>query len=116
MNETTVLVNHEHLSFFITGPGESDGLFLVVAIFLVLAVIAFGAFYFTVQSIPDRMVEGAGKAQMQVVGLLGLLSLFTMNNTFWMAGLLLAAVRIPDIVTPLRSISRSLRRVAKRSG
>jgi hypothetical protein len=114
MNETTVLVNHEHLSFFITGPGESDGLFLVVAIFLVLAVIAFGAFYFTVQSIPDRMVEGAGKAQMQVVGLLGLLSLFTMNNTFWMAGLLLAAVRIPDIVTPLRSISRSLNKVAKK--
>jgi hypothetical protein len=31
-----------------------------------------------------------------------------------MAGLLLAAVRIPDIVTPLRSISRSLNKVAKR--
>jgi hypothetical protein len=60
------------------------------------------------------MVEGAGKAQMQVVGLLGLLSLFTMNNAFWMAALLLAAVRIPDIVTPLRSISRSLGKVAKR--
>lgn len=79
-----------------------------------LVILAFGAFYFTVQSIPDRMVEGAGKAQIQLVGLLGLLSLFTGNNALWIAGLLLAAVRIPDIVTPLRSISRSLKRLANR--
>lgn len=114
MNESTAIVNHEHLPFFITGPGETDGLFFVVAVFLVLVVIAFGAFYFTVQSIPDRMVEGTGKAQMQVVGILGLLSLFTMNNAFWMAALLLAAIRIPDILTPLTSISRSLNKLAKK--
>lgn len=114
MTETLANVNYEHLPFYITGPGETDGLFIVVAIFLVLVVIAFGAFWFTVQSIPDRMVEGTGKAQMQVVGILGLLSLFTMNNAFWMAAILLAAIRIPDIVTPLTSISRSLKKVAKR--
>ena len=113
MNETTLIVNPEHLPFYITGPGETDGLLLVVAVFLIGVVIAFGAFYFTVQSIPDRMVEGSGKAQMQVVGLLGLLSLFTMNNAFWMAALLLAAIRIPDITSPLGSISRSLKKLAK---
>jgi len=114
MNESNFIVNLEHLPFYITGPGETDGLLLVVAVFLIGVVVAFGAFYFTVQSIPDRMVEGSGKAQMQVVGLLGLLSLFTLNNAFWMAALLLAAIRIPDIATPLGSISRSLKRLAKR--
>jgi hypothetical protein len=114
MTEAMANVNHEHLPFYITAPGETDGLFIAVAFFLVLVVIAFGAFWFTVQSIPDRMVEGSGKAQMQVVGILGLLSLFTMNNAFWMAAILLAAIRIPDIVTPLTSISRSLKKVAKR--
>ena len=114
MIEAISAVNDQHLPFYITGPGETDVLFFLVAIVLVLAVIAFGAFYFTVQSIPDRMVEGSSKAQMQVVGLLGLLSLFTMNNAFWMAALLLAAIRIPDIVTPLSSISRSLKKLANR--
>ena len=114
MTETTALVNYEHLPFYITAPGDTDGLFIVVAIFLVLVVIAFGAFWFTVQSIPGRLVEGTGKAQMQVVGILGLLSLFTFNNAFWMAAILLAAIRIPDFVTPLTSISMSLKKVAKR--
>ena len=86
MDEVTEMVNPDHLQFFITAPGETDGLFIAVTIFMVLVILAFGAFYFTVQSIPDRMVEGAGKAQMQVVGLLGLLSLFTMNNIFWDGG------------------------------
>ncbi len=115
MDPTTANVNPDHLSFWITAPGETDLLFILVAIFLVLVLVAFGAFYFTVQSIPDRMVEGTGKAQMQVVGLLGLLSLFTGNNALWVAGLLLAAIRIPDFVTPLNSIARSLKKTARRS-
>ena len=114
MDGLTAKVNPDHLPFYITGPGETDALFIATVIFLVLVVLAFGAFYFTVQSIPDRMVEGAGKAQIQIVGILGLLSLFTGNNALWMAGLLLAAIRIPDIVTPLRSISQSLKRLASR--
>ena len=113
MNESNLLINPEHLPFYITGPGETDGLLLLVAIFLIGVVVAFGAFYFTIQSIPDRMVEGSCKAQMQIVGLLGLLSLFTMNNAFWMAALLLAAIRIPDFATPLGSISKSLKKLAR---
>ncbi len=107
MNETLGSVAREHLPFYITGPGETDILFGAVAVALVAIVIGFGALYFTIQAIPDRIVEGAGKAQMQVVGLLGLISLFTMNNAYWIAAILLAAVRIPDIVTPLQEIARA---------
>ena len=107
MDETSVMVAWEHLPFYITGPGETDFLFGAVAVALVAILVGFGALYFTIQAIPDRMVAGAGKAQMQVVGLLGLISLFTMNNAYWIAALLLAAVRIPDIVTPLKEIARS---------
>jgi hypothetical protein len=107
MNETPGTVAYEHLPFYITGPGEIDILFVAVTVSLVAILIGFGALYFTIQAIPDRMVEGAGKAQMQVVGLLGLISLFTLNNAYWIAAILLAAVRIPDIVTPLQEIARA---------
>jgi len=111
MRETADIVVQEHLPFFITGPGDSDILFSAVTIALVLILIGFGALYFTIQAIPDRLVEGTSKAQMQLVGILGLISLFTMNNAFWVAALLLAAIRIPDLVTPFKSISRSLKKL-----
>ncbi len=98
----------EHLPFFVTAPGETDILYSAVAVFLVLLALGFGALYFTIQAIPDRLADGASKVQLQIVGLLGLLSLFTMNNAFWVAALLLAAIRIPDIVTPLRDIAREM--------
>ena len=94
MSEPSVNVVHEHLPFYITGPGESDILFTAVAVALVAIIIGFGALYFTIQAIPDRMVKGAGKAQMQVVGLLGLISLFTMNNIYWVAALLIVLLGI----------------------
>jgi hypothetical protein len=107
MNESLGTIAYEHLPFYITGPGEIDILFGAVTVSLVAILIGFGALYFTIQAIPDRLVEGAGKAQMQVVGLLGLISLFTMNNAYWIAAILLAAVRIPDIVTPLKEIAKA---------
>ena len=100
----------EHLPFFITAPGEGDLLFNAVIVFLVLVAIGFGALYFTIQAIPDRLAGGASKVQLQIVGILGLLSLFTMNNAFWVAALLLAAIRIPDIITPLKEIATEIRR------
>lgn len=107
MAETTI-EGLEYLPFFVTGPGESDLLYTAVTVFLVLVALGFGGLYFTIQAIPDRLADGASKVQLQIVGLLGLLSLFTMNNAFWVAALLLAAVRIPDIVTPLKDIAREL--------
>ena len=112
MNEPTNNVIQAHLPFFITGPGETDLLFVAVNILLVLVVIGFGAFYFTIQAIPDRLAEGTSKTQMQIVGILGLVSLITLNNTLWVAALLLAAIRIPDFVTPFKSMSRSLKKIS----
>ena len=109
MNESTTKVVHDHLPFYITGPGESDILFTAVAISLIAIVVGFGALYFTIQAIPDRIAKGTSKAQMQLVGLLGLISLFTMNNLYWIAAILLAAIRIPDFRAPLTDIARSLR-------
>lgn len=112
MSESSVNVIHEYLPFYITGPGESDLLFGAVTIALVLIVIGFGALYFTIQAIPDRLVKGTSKAQMQLVGILGLISLFTMNNAYWIAALLLAAVRIPDIGKLFKSISQPLKKLS----
>ena len=108
MSQSATGVELEYLPFFVTAPGESDTLFTATVIFLVLVAIGFGALYFTIQAIPDRLANSASKVQLQIVGLLGLLSLFTMNNAYWVAALLLAAVRIPDLVTPLRDISRAM--------
>ena len=98
----------EYLPFFVTAPGGSDLLFMATVVFLIMVALGFGALYFTIQAIPDRLTDGASKVQLQIVGLLGLLSLLTMNNAFWVAALLLAAVRIPDFVTPLRDIAGAL--------
>jgi len=109
MSEIRADVIHEHLPFYITGPGESDILFTAVAIALIAIVVGFGALYFTIQAIPDRIAKGTSKAQMQLVGLLGLISLFTLNNLYWIAAILLAAIRIPDFMAPLTDIAQSLR-------
>ncbi len=112
MNERSMPLSSEDLPFFVTGPGQTDVLMLVVSIALVVIVLGFGVLYFTVQAWPDRLAKGANKVQLQIVGILGLISLVTFNNAFWIAAVLLASVRIPDIVTPLWAISRSLARQA----
>ena len=108
MNETGVQVALEHLPFFIVRSDETDLVFIFVTISLALIVLGFGALYLTIQAWPDRLAKGAGKVQLQVVGILGLISLLTLNNAFWIAGLLVATIRIPDVVTPLREIAKAL--------
>ncbi|MEP2532435.1 hypothetical protein [Shimia sp.] len=97
----------EQLPFFVTGPGETDVFQIVVAVFLIVLVLSFGAIYFTIQSIPDRMAGGANKVQLQIIGLLGLLSLFSMNNIYWVAALLLAAIPINEVIAPFKSWEQS---------
>jgi hypothetical protein len=43
---------------------------------------------------------------------LGLISLFTHMHIFWIAGLLLAMIDLPDFSTPLRSMAGSVERIA----
>ena len=120
MVDANVHVSLEHLPFFIVPPGESDIFFGLVAVLLVLIVLGFGALYLTIQAWPDRLAKDASKVQLQIVGILGLISLLTLNNAYWIAGLLVAAIRIPDIVTPLREIAKAFSNrpdlIAPRSG
>ncbi len=102
-----------HLPPFVTAPGETDVLFVVMALFVLLAVIGIGLFYFKLHALPEHLAHRGQKIQFQLVAVLGLLALFTHNHAFWIAGLLLALVPLPDFTTPLGSMARSLERLAE---
>ncbi|MBE3639172.1 hypothetical protein [Mangrovicoccus algicola] len=102
----------EHLPFFITGPGQTDTLFAIIAIFVVVAVLGIGVFYLNLHSIPDRMAHKANHTQLQLIGILTLIALLTHNNIFWVIAIVIAAINPPDVVSPLNSMARSLRRLS----
>jgi len=104
----------EHLPPFIVEPGQTDYLFNGVIIFLLLAVLVVGNLYFQLHAVPERRAHRTSKVQMEIVAVLALISLFTHNHLFWIAGLLLAFVEIPDFSTPLYSISQSLEKLSGR--
>jgi hypothetical protein len=101
-----------HLPGFITAPGESDVLMIGVGIFLIVAVLAVGNFYLHLHSLPERMAHKSQKFQFEIVAVLGLLSLFTHNHLFWVIGLFLAMIDLPDFSTPLRRIAGSVEKMA----
>ena len=90
-----------HLPGFITAPGETDVLMVVMGIFLIVAVLAVGNFYLHLHTLPERMAHKSQKLQFEIVAVLGLLALFTHVHIFWIAGLLLALIDLPDFGTPL---------------
>ncbi|MGR9214970.1 hypothetical protein ACU8KG_27860 (plasmid) [Rhizobium leguminosarum] len=104
----------EHLPIFITSPGQTDYLFVVVVVFLLVAVLAVGNLYFQLHALPERRAHRTNKVQMEIVAVLALISLFTHNHLFWIAGLLLAFIQIPDFSTPLYSIAQSLGKLSGR--
>ena len=105
------------LPFFITAPGESDGLMTFAILFMIAAVLSVGLLYLHLHSIPERMMHHkANKAQFEIVAVLALLALFTHINIFWVAALLLAMITIPDFSTPLQSMADSLARLSGRGG
>ena len=85
-----------HQPAFFTAPGDTDVLFNVMAIFLVVMVLMVGVFYFKLHSLPERIAHKGQKVQFELVAVLGLISLFTHNHIFWIAGLLLAFIPMPD--------------------
>jgi hypothetical protein len=104
----------EHLPVFITEPGQTDYLFNVVVIFLLLGVLILGNFYFQLHAFPERRAHRTSKVQMEIVAILALISLFTHNHIYWIAGLLLAFIQIPDFSSPLQSIAQSLAKLSGR--
>ncbi len=105
-----------HLPSFITPPGETDLLYIIVGAALIVFIFMLGAFYFWLHSLPERMAHGASRPQLQLVAVLALIALFTHNNVFWIAALLLAAIPLPDAMTPINSIATSLARIADSRG
>src|SRR3712207_9538987 len=83
-----------------------------VGIFLLAAVLAFGLLFLRLHTLPERMAHRSHKLQFEIVAVLGLLALFTHVHLFWVAGLLLALIDIPDFGNPLRRIAGSLERIA----
>jgi hypothetical protein len=101
-----------HLPSFITAPGDTDVLMVGVGIFLIIAVLAVGNFYLQLHSLPERMAHKSQKFQFEIVAVLGLLSLFTHNHLYWVIGLFLAMIDLPDFSTPLRRIAGSVEKMA----
>ncbi|MBH5397409.1 hypothetical protein HZZ13_06340 [Bradyrhizobium sp. CNPSo 4010] len=101
-----------HLPFFVPGPDGSDALMVVMAIFLIVIVLWVGTLYWKLHSLPERMAHKSQKLQFEIVAVLGLISLFTHMHIFWIAGLLLAMIDLPDFSTPLRTIAGSVERIA----
>jgi hypothetical protein len=101
-----------HLPGFITAPGDTDILMVVVAIVLVGSVLMVGNLYLHLHTMPERMAHKSQKLQFEIVAVLGLLALFTHNHLFWVIGLLLAMVDLPDFGTPLRRIAGSVEKIA----
>ncbi|WP_225612612.1 hypothetical protein [Paracoccus sp. PAR01] len=85
---------------------------IVTGIFLVVAVVGIGVFYFRLHALPEHMAHRGQKVQFEIVAVLALIALFTHNHAFWIAGLLLAMIPVPDFSTPLSSMAQSLGRMA----
>jgi len=115
VNEHSALLHAaatSHLPFFITAPGQTDGLFNAMVVFLIVVVFSVGLLYLRLHALPEHLAHGTSKVQLQLVGVLALLALFTHNHIFWIAALLLALVQFPDFSSPLASMARSLEKLA----
>jgi hypothetical protein len=100
------------LPAFIAAPGGTDVLMVVMGVFLIIAVLAVGLLFLRLHTLPERMAHKSHKIQFEIVAVLGLLALFTHIHAFWVAGLLLAMIDLPDIGWPLRRMAGSLERIA----
>jgi NADH:ubiquinone oxidoreductase subunit 5 (subunit L)/multisubunit Na+/H+ antiporter MnhA subunit len=63
-----------HLPSFITAPGETDWLMVVMAVVLALSVLMFGILFFRLHSLPERMAHRTHKLQFEIVAVLCLIS------------------------------------------
>src|SRR5258705_6716297 len=112
LNESLHPVAPHDLPGFITAPGDTDTLMVVVGIVLIGAVLMVGNLYLHLHTLPERMAHKSQKLQFEIVAVLGLLALFTHNHLFWVIGLFLAMVDLPDFGPPLRMIAGSVEKIA----
>ena len=101
-----------HLPGFIAAPGESDVLMWVMAIILIAAVLGIGILFLRLHTLPERIAHRSKKIQFEIVAVLGLLALFTHMHIFWVAGLLLALIDIPDFGGAFGRMAGALEKIA----
>jgi hypothetical protein len=102
----------QHLPMFVTAPGQTDVLMVVMAVILGLSVVGFGVLFLRLHTLPERVAHKAHKIQFEIVAILGLIALFTHMHIFWVAGLLLAFIDLPDFGGFLGRIAGSVERIA----
>ena len=101
-----------HLPFFLAPGSGTHTPVVVMGLCLIGTILWLGTLYWKLHSLPERMAHKSQKLQFEIVAVLGLISLFTHMHIFWVAGLLLAMIDIPDFGTPMRSIADSVERIA----
>src|SRR5262249_59312974 len=101
-----------HLPGFITAPGETDVLMVVMTFILIGAVLAFGILFLRLHTMPERIAHKGHKIQFEIVAVLGLIALFTHMHIFWVIGLLLALIDIPDFGNAFKRIAGSVEKMA----
>jgi hypothetical protein len=105
------LLAPQNLPWFVTAPGATDVLYVITVLVVIVCVVSLGVFFFWLHSLPERM--GHKKLQFEVVAVLGLISLFTGEHIFWIMGLLLAVIDLPDFVSPLKRIAAASEKLAR---
>jgi phosphatidylglycerophosphate synthase len=105
----------ENIPGYLAGA-DSDPLMIAMAIILVIIILIAGVLYFKLHAVPEHIAHGKNHTQIQLIAILTILALFTHNNIFWIAALVLAVVELPDFLSPLKSIAKSLETIAKAKG
>lgn len=103
----------KHLPVFITGPGQTDYLFVATVVLLVASVLVVGNLYLRLHALPEQLAHRGKKVQLEIVAVLALIALFTHEHLFWIAALLLALIPLPDFSAPVASMARSLEKLAR---
>jgi hypothetical protein len=101
-----------HPPAYFAEPGSSDVLTLIIAAVLVFSVLGTGLLFLRLHTLPERIAHKRQKLQFEIVAVLGLLALFTHIHWFWIAGLILALVDLPDFTGMFRRIAGSLDDIA----
>ena len=96
---------------FVGGADGGDPLFSAITFIVIALVLIIGVFYLKLHAIPEQLAHKHSNTQSQLIMVLALLALFTHNNIFWVAALILALLKFPDFLTPINSISDSLKKL-----
>jgi hypothetical protein len=101
-----------HPPAYFVEPGSADIVMWIIAAIVVVSILGTGLLFLTLHTLPERIAHKRQKLQFEIVAVLGLLALLTHIHWFWIAGLILALVDLPDFTGLLRKMAGSLGDIA----